>query len=854
MGEVYRARDTRLGRDVAIKVLPEFFTTDPQRLARFEREARVLATLNHPHIGAIYGLEESGDVRALVLELVEGSTLAGRLGTPVPVEEMLIIARQIAEALEAAHDKGIIHRDLKPANIAITPDGRVKVLDFGLAKAPTDEATASQSPTETGPASREGTVIGTAAYMSPEQSRGRTVDKRTDIWAFGCIVYELLSGKHAFAADTLSDTIVAVLERPPDWGALPDATPPRLRRLLERCLEKDLKRRFHDIADVRLELEDAVAQPDASTFPTIDRKGASRGRRVIWPAAVVISVVVAAALLVPILRQTPASTQGALRAAVILPPDQALVRTKDRAYPLAISADGTRIAYVAERDGHEQLYLRELSSFEASALPGTDGASQPFFSPDGRSIAYFARGALERISVAGGAPFRICDVAGVPVGGSWGADDLIVLATLNGMSRVSAVGGKPVPIAESAGAAWPDILPDGKSILFTGKGAMAIMPLDGGAKRVIARTNTSTEQGPILLGTGALLQARYVPSGHIVYGQDPGSVRVLPFDFASLTVKGVPVSVVDSAFRSMSSGVAYFAASKNGLLLYAPENPRRQLVWVDRGGRATPISSDRQAFRFARISPDGKRIVVAIDSELRRSDLWIYDAERGGKTRLTSDGGITPAWTPDGTRVSFLGQGALSVQAASATGNREVLLPGPPGRYPSSWSPDGRSLLFHTDNPATSMDLWVVSNDAGHPARPLIVSPFSELWAQFSRDGRWVTYVSDESGRYEVYVMRYPELDGKVPISTDGGSHPQWSHNMRELFYRRGSALMAVTIDTNRGFRAETPRLLFSDGRYVGAGGDLTFDVAPTDDRFLMIQNEDAAASRQLHLVYNWIK
>jgi serine/threonine-protein kinase len=329
----------------------------------------------------------------------------------------------------------------------------------------------------------------------------------------------------------------------------------------------------------------------------------------------------------------------------------------------------------------------------------------------------------------------------------------------------------------------------------------------------------------------------------------------VPFDLASLTVTGAVIPVVDSVFRAMSGpGVGYFALSNTGMMVYAPENPRRQLVWVDRGGRATAIGSDRQAFRFARLSPDGTHIVVAVDSEVRRPDLWIYDAERGGKTRLTTGGGLTSAWAPDGKRLSFWAQGVLYSQLASAAGTREKLIAGPRGHFPTSWSPDGQSLLYHADNVATGMDLWVLSTSSDHATKPLIESPFNELWAQFSRDGRWIAYVSDESGRYEVYVMRYPDLDGKVAVSTDGGSHPQWSRDGRELFYRRGTALMVVTVDASRGFRAETPRLLFSDGRYVGAGGDLTFDVAPDDRRFLMIQNEDAAASRQLHVVRNWIR
>jgi eukaryotic-like serine/threonine-protein kinase len=856
MGEVYRARDTKLGRDVALKILPDAFTNEPERLARFRREAQVLASLNHPHIGAIYGLEESGAQQFLVLELIDGESLDRRIARgKIPVDEALAIAKQIAEALEAAHEKGIIHRDLKPANIALTSGGNVKVLDFGLAKAmepangaPIDLA---NSPTITSPAMMTGVgmILGTAAYMSPEQAKGKPADKRCDVWAFGCVLYEMLSGKRAFSGEGVSDTLAAVLRGEPTWSALPGDLPSNACTVLRRCLQKDSGKRLRDIGDARLELDD-VPSDGPAPIP-------SRAREYVgWGAAVL--------LLVPLAilwwRGTTPQTLPHVRTAIVLPSDQKLA-TGGAAYPLALSPDGARLAYVAEQEGRTQLYLRELNALEPKAVPGTAGATQPFFSPNGQWIGFFASGALQKVAVAGGVPLRICNVSGASAGGSWGGNNTIIVAIRGShLWKTSADGGALEALAASGPAAWPEILPDDKTVLFTtgiggNNSAFATMALDGSAKRIVARTTDSPLDGPAVLGAGAgLAQARWVSSGFLAYGGAPGIVRAVPFDLGSLSVKGSPLPIVDSVERGRNSGGVYFAVSRSGLLIYAPTGERHQLVWVDRAGMTTPISADREAFRGPQVSPDGRRIVVAINDETRRSDIWVYDAERGTKSRLTNEGhNLKPVWSPDGTRITFNGTGIAEMP--SGGGQRATLLsiddvksrlPAGTNAYPTSWSPDEKYLLFQADE----ADLFVLSRGSTNP-KPLIARSSNDFFGKFSPDGRWVSYTSDESGRFEVYVARFPDLVDKVAISSDGGREAIWSRDGRELFYRAGDAVMAVTVDFSRTARVEKPRRLFS-GSYSGAGREAAFDVSPDGRRFVMVKSDEVSTLRSLVVMQNW--
>jgi len=864
MGEVYRARDTKLHRDVAMKVLPETFTSDPDRLARFQREAKVLASLNHQNIAHIHGYEESGGVHALVMELVEGPTLADRIARgPISVDEALSIARQIAEALEGAHQQGIIHRDLKPANIKVREDGTVKVLDFGLAKLVDpvggNSPGLTNSPTLSLQATHAGMILGTAAYMSPEQARGKTVDKRADIWAFGCLLFEMLTGRRAFPGHDAPEILGAVIHKDPTWEAVPASVPASVRATLRRCLQKDPKQRLRDIGDVQFELgetetSDRALLPQSST-------ASSRGREYLAWTVATVAIALAVGVMWVHTPQEESRASTVARTAILLPTDHMLA-SSEGASSLTVSQDGARIAYVAEQDGRRQLYVRDLSELEPRALAGSEGARDPFFSPDGQWLAYFANGALQKVAVTGGAPLRICNVASVSAGGSWASGDTIVFATHStDLSVVKADGGVPHLLAGSGPAAWPQILPDGRTVLFTTRGqAIATMPIDGQPKHIVARTNDSSIEGPAVLGTGYLLQARFIPGGYLLYGQSPGIVRAIRFDLTSATVSGSSVSLLESVEQPAGAGAVAFAASTTGLFVYASTGDRHQLVWVDRKGTETPISVDRQAFRDPRLSPDGTRVAVAINDQTRRSDIWIYDAERGRKSRLTTAGhNLSPVWTPDGLRVTFSSGGTgIRELAADGGGTGDILMPQerirallPTGTYPypSSWSPDGQSLLFEAD----SRDLWVLSRGTNTVPGPVLPRPTNALdVARFSPDGQWIAYASDESGRDEVYAARYPNFGNKVPISTDGGTNPQWSRDRHELFYRQGDALMAVAIDTNREvMHAGKPQRLFA-GRYAGTGRNPSFDVSSDGQRFVMVKSDEASTLRQLTVVQNW--
>jgi Tol biopolymer transport system component len=520
---------------------------------------------------------------------------------------------------------------------------------------------------------------------------------------------------------------------------------------------------------------------------------------------------------------------------------------------MAVSPDGTRIAYVAEEEAGTQLYVRELSDLESRPIAGTFGARHPFFSPDSRWVGFFAEDALQRVSVAGGAPLRICNISGLSMGGSWGSDNTIVFASRGtGLYKVSATtGGTPQLMAESDLGSWPEILPDNKTVLFSTGFAIATIPLNGGKARILARTNDSALEGPAVLGVGYILQARFVSSGYLVYGQSPGVVRAMPFDLESLSLKGSPVSMIDSVERAQDAGAVYFAFSDTGLLLYAPTGQHHQMVWVDRSGAETPVSTNRAPFRVPRLSPDGKLIAVAVSDETRRSDIWIYDAEGGVKRRLTTEGhNLAPLWTSDGTRLTFSSNGNVVEMRATGSGSEEILLPRVTNRYPCSWSPDGQDLLFEEAKPA-GYSLWRSRRGSNNASPVLLVRPTMGECGLLSPNGKWVAYVSNESGRAEVYVDGYPSLAEKTAVSTDGGHCPQWSRDGGELFYRQGDAVMAVSVDTGADFRGKKPRRLFA-GPYRGESQEPAFDVSPDGRRFLMIKSDDAATLRQINAVQNW--
>jgi serine/threonine-protein kinase len=863
MGEVYRARDTRLGRDVALKVLPPEFTSNPDRLARLEREARALASLNFPNIATIYGVEDmrlsdaasAAIVRALVLEMVEGDTLDDRIrrvgrGQPagLSLADTLAIARQIADALDAAHEKGVVHRDLKPANIKITPDGVVKVLDFGLARLAADDdgsaVSGTDSPTMTVANTREGVIAGTAAYMSPEQARGQQTDKRTDIWAFGCVLYEMLTGRAAFAGATITDTLAAVVEREPDWSALPESTPARIRSLLRRCLEKNRKQRLRDIADGRRDLDEG-SDPISDLHTAALQRHARR-----WAlAAIAICVTTSAGVYWALSRNGSSTAEPVVTRSTITLPASMELDMRSGVGPLAIARDGRQIAFVAFGEGRTQLFVRRLDGFNANPIAGTEGAQFPFFSPDGEWVAFFADRKLKKVSLRGGSPLVVCDVPLLGKGGTWGPDGTIVFDPGDsGLMRVAAVGGQPQSIVsrnaeiDKGNLSWPEFLPDGRALLAT-----LNQPATVNAELGVL----SLESGEWhRLGPGS--QPQYLPSGHVVYhavGVREGEIHAVAFDRQALAFRGTPVAVVDSVLRAQNGGAVYFAAAQNGTFIFAPGGYARTLVSVDRNGRRTPLSDDRRGFRHPEISHDGTKIAVTVDP--RPSQIWIYDMSRRSWTRLaTDDHSLEPIWTPDDQRVIY-SSGDLFSRVADASTPAERFLERDGAQYVTSWSPDGKTLLFNDGQPGdgTKYDLWAMR--IGEKPYPLIVTPNNEMSAHVSPDGKWVAYDSDESGRQEVFVRHFPNVNaGKWTISTGGGRQPHWAPNGRELYYALGSAIYSVSVETKGdSFVAGAPEMLFS-GPFDLLTTDYTLSVDGA--RFIMVESDPNARPTQIQVVLNW--
>jgi eukaryotic-like serine/threonine-protein kinase len=866
MGEVYQAQDTKLGRDVAIKVLPAAFVHDVERLARFQREARMLAALNHPNIATIHGLEQSDGVHYLVMELVPGQTLAERLGGGalkiLKIKEALKLGVQIAEALEAAHERGVIHRDLKPANVKVTPEGRVKVLDFGLAKAFAGDSgqDLSSAATLTAMGTEEGMILGTPAYMSPEQARGKAVDKRTDIWAFGCVLYEMLAGKVAFRGATVSDTIVAVLEREPDWQALPAATPTKIRDLLRRCLQKESQHRLRDIGDARIEIEEASAAP-AMPEPAATRKGVrALGRQVlILSVGALLLVAIVTGLTMWNLKSSPAPTpQPVSRTVITLPPGQQLAGL-DLGPAVALSPDGSRLAYVARQGGTQQLYLRAMDSQEAKLIPGTEGAVNPFFSPDGQWLGFFASGKLKKVSVNGGAALTLGD--GVTFGGaSWGSQGMIAISptSIPGLQQVPDTGGTPqtLTLLEKGDAShrWPEFLPGGKTVLFAA-GPAANNWTD--AQVAVQSVGTGDRRNLVQGGT----HPRYALSGHLVYAQG-GRLMVVPFDPQRLRTTGAAIPLVEGVLQSTITGAAQYSLSSTGSLVYVPgtfQSDKSKLVWVSRNGAQQPVVAPAHAYRQPRLSPDGRRVAVTINEQ--GDQVWLYDLSRETLTRYTFEGNrnTDPAWTPDGKRIAFEsnkeGPQNLFWQLADGSGGLERLTTSDYTQFPLSWSPDGQLLAFIEFNPTTGRDIWMLRL-GDRKAQPFLRTPFDETSPQFSPDGRWLAYASNESGPYEIYAQPYPGPGGKWQISTEGGTEPVWNRNGRELFYRSGDKMMAVDIATQPSFAAGKPRMLF-EGQYQQTPVTFpNYDVSRDGQRFLMLKPSEQAASAptQINVVLNWFE
>ena len=825
---MYRATDTTLGRQVAIKVLPEAFAQDAERLARFEREAKTLASLNHPNIAAIYAVEKSGGITALVMELVEGDDLSQRIAKgAIPIDEALPIAKQIAEALEAAHEQGIIHRDLKPANIKVRAEGTVKVLDFGLAKAmdPTGAMSPlnSMSPTITTPAmTQAGMILGTAAYMSPEQTRGKPVDKRADIWAFGAVLYEMLTGTRAFPGEDLTDTLAAVVRAEPNWTLLPAGLPSALGVYLKRCLQKDPKQRIPDIAAMRLALEGAfeTAAPQATAASL---SAAPRGR-LVWMAAFGVAAALAAALTMPALRH--------LRETLPPPPETRLgITTPATAEPdsFALSPDGRQIVFVASGDGESRLWLRPLGVTTAQPLVGTDGATYPFWSPDSRSI---------------------------------------------GLLRVAATGG-PVTAVTTLGPQQsthesPLFLPDGRRVLFTVSGVPDVQgvylgALDGSAPTRLTPDLSSASFLPAWPGDAS------AGDGWLLWGR-AGTLVAQRLDLDQQTLVGDPVTVADGAART--SGFRRWSVSAPGLVAYRTvTSNQRQLIWVDTSGAARGTVGDPDgSLEHPKVSPDGRRVVVA-RTVLGNTDLWLLDGARTSRMTFDPARDVQPVWSPDGTRVVFTsfrtGTGQLYQMRTNGVGGEERLVASDRNMPPTSWSRDGRFLLSFSTDPQTNGDVWVVPMVGDHTPSLFLQTPFREAYGAFSPDGRWVAYHSNASGRYEIYVRPFvppvgpnsatgtpaAAASGQWQVSTDGGIMPVWRPDGGALYYLNPAGEMMAAPITVVGDALEpgAPAVLFPTRIYGGGedtGQGRQYDVAP-DGRFL-INTELPGNAAPITLIQNW--
>jgi len=866
MGEVYRAADTRLGRDVAIKVLPAEVAQDPERLARFRREAQLLAALNHPHIAAIYGLEEVDGQRFLVLELVEGEDLAQRLKRGrLPVGEALGIAKQIAGALEEAHGKGIVHRDLKPANVKLTPLGTVKVLDFGLAKAYAGETGAasaaelSMSPTRTG--TQAGVIMGTASYMSPEQARGQRVDKRTDIWAFGALVFELSTGDRAFAGETATDVLAAVLHKEPPWDRLPPEVPAILRRLLRRCLAKKADERLHDIADARLEIDEALRGPGdesldfkAQDVPTPARFGLRR-RAALGALIVAAGMAGVAGGIAWSPKATPAGVEPVRRLSItgLGWSDVEIVDVTLFQNLLALSPDGSRLVYSALRDGARRLYLRELDAFDSQPIRGTENGFGPFLSPDGASLAFAADGRLKKLSLAGGLPQAFGAAPGFR-GGAWRADGTVFFAPLefSGIWKASVAGGDTESLAQPDTGAGdlalclPKLLPGGTSLLFTAF-------LGGRAARV-GLFDTATGKSRVLLEDAN--NAHYLRSGHLVFGRG-NEIWATAFDPSRSEIVGAPRRMIEQVWAGGFYYSTLFTASDNGVLAYAPAGAqagRRSLVWVDREGRETPLTRETRAYAAPRLSPDGKSILVRIAEDT--TDIWVYEIERGALTRLTSEGYEDgPLWTADGKAFIYPSNksGAPALYRQPVAGKGEAVRLGTGGRtqYPETLSKDGTTIVVTQMDPKSGLDLFLLPLGRDAALVPLLVTDNSEYAADLSPDGKWFVYVSRASGRPEINVRSVAGGGDEWRVSLNGGTEPRWSRGGGEIFYREGLRMMVAEVRTEPAVAISKPRALF-EGLYEVMDGPINYDVAPDGRRFLMVKMERSEAPSELRVVTGW--
>ncbi|MEO8097575.1 MAG: protein kinase [Acidobacteriota bacterium] len=865
MGEVYRALDTQLEREVAVKVLPYAMANDPERLARFDREAKILAALNHPNIAVIYGLVESSGQRALVMELVQGETLADRIKRgALPQDESLTVARQIAEALEAAHEKNIVHRDLKPGNVMITPAGVVKVLDFGLAAMASPASSVSgdpnNSPTLTLSMTQAGTIMGTAAYMSPEQAAGATVDRRADIWSYGVVLWEMLTGKRLFdGGESISHTLADVLRAPINLEPIRSAP---VRKLLKRCLDRSLKTRLQSIAEARIAIDEIQSTPESPAQPSgagLQPEAASRAARLPWAiAAVALAAVTALATIH--FRETPPELR--LVNTTLLPPDNA---DYDFSAPFAmpaISPDGTRIVYGAKaKDGKQQLWLRRLDSATAQPLPGTESAATPFWSPDSRWVAFGQENRLKKIDIQGGPPVPITDITNALRGGSWNADG-VILFSINGTDspvfRVAASGGAAAR-ATPAGGRQPWFLPDGRHFLYIDSKA-GDMPVHVGS------LDEPTKAGKVV--AQAHSPAAFA-LGHLLYLRE-NTLMAQPFDVDQLATTGEAMPIAEGILTYTNLWrIPVFAVSPAGLLVYATGASRGQsrLVWKDRTGRVLGNLGDWTGrIGGISLSPDGKRLAANMIDRSGNDDLWIFDVARGIPTRFTFDpkNDLEPHWSPDGNTLYFgsdrKGRFDLFRKASNGTGTEELLLEDSVSKYVSSVSPDGKLLLFRRNGEKTGSDLLILlltPTQGGAPGEPrkvepkvFLQTPFNELRAQFSPDGQLVAYQSNESGVTQVYAAPFPGPGGKRQISADGGGLPRWRRDGKEIFYvTQDGQLMAAEVAVRNGTLEVGKVQKLFDGIIMSRG--ITYDVAADGQKFLVV-DDGVSASRPLTLLQNW--